>query len=40
VTGGAAGIGKKISEFFLAEGACVYIFDVNRPAGNETVEEL
>jgi len=40
VTGGAAGIGKKISEFFLAEGACVYIFDVNSPAGNETVEEF
>jgi 3-oxoacyl-[acyl-carrier protein] reductase len=40
VTGGASGIGKKITEFLLAEGSFVYIFDVNSHAGNETVEEF
>lgn len=40
VTGGARGIGKKISETFLTEGASVYIFDVNSEKGKRTVDEL
>ena len=40
ITGGAAGIGKKISQCFLQEGALVYIFDVNQDHGNTTVTEL
>ncbi|MBM3705414.1 MAG: 3-oxoacyl-[acyl-carrier-protein] reductase [Actinobacteria bacterium] len=40
VTGGAAGIGKKITEYFLKEGATVYIFDVNREAALNTVNEF
>jgi 3-oxoacyl-[acyl-carrier protein] reductase len=40
ITGGARGIGKKISETFLAEGASVYIFDVNDEEGKRTVDEL
>jgi 3-oxoacyl-[acyl-carrier protein] reductase len=40
VTGGAAGIGKKISESFLNEGAIVCIFDVNEENGRGTLEEL
>ena len=40
ITGGAAGIGKKISQCFLQEGAIVYIFDVNQSQGDTTVIEL
>lgn len=40
VTGGARGIGKKISQAFLEEGASVYIFDVNQEEGVKTVSEF
>jgi 3-oxoacyl-[acyl-carrier protein] reductase len=40
VTGGADGIGKRIVEQFLAEGALVYIFDVNDDAAGKTVDEF
>lgn len=40
ITGGARGIGKKISQTFLKEGASVYIFDVNQEEGARTVSEL
>ena len=40
VTGGAAGIGKKICEYFLKEGASVYIFDVGKDAAGKTLNEL
>ena len=40
VTGGARGIGKKICQTFLAEGASVYIFDVNQEEGEKTVSEF
>jgi len=40
VTGGARGIGKKISETFLKEGASVYIFDVNSEEGEKTLNEF
>ena len=40
VTGGAAGIGKKICEYFLEEGASVYIFDVGKEAADKTLDEL
>ena len=40
ITGGAAGIGKKISQCFLQEGAIVYIFDVNSGKGDTTATEL
>ncbi len=40
VTGGARGIGKRISETFLTEGASVYILDVNHEEGQKTVSEL
>lgn len=40
ITGGAAGIGKKIAEFMLQEGAVVNIFDINSIAGEKTVFEL
>jgi 3-oxoacyl-[acyl-carrier protein] reductase len=40
VTGGAAGIGKKICECFLEAGASVYIFDVGKEAGEKTLDEL
>src|SRR4030065_121009 len=40
VTGGARGIGKKICETFLQEGASIYIFDVNQEEGNRTIDEF
>ncbi|MBA7508669.1 3-oxoacyl-[acyl-carrier-protein] reductase FabG [subsurface metagenome] len=40
ITGGARGIGKKISQTFLEEGASVYIFDVNQEEGVKTVSEF
>ncbi len=40
VTGGAAGIGKKICEYFLEEGASVYIFDVGKETAGKTLDEL
>ena len=40
VTGGAGGIGKKIPEVFLDEGASVNIFDVNETEGKKTVNEF
>lgn len=40
ITGGARGIGKKISQTFLKEGASVYIFDVNEEEGARTAGEL
>lgn len=40
VTGGARGIGKKICETFLVEGASVYIFDVNPEEGTRTIGEF
>lgn len=40
VTGGARGIGKKICEAFLKEGASVYIFDVNPEEGTRTIDEF
>ena len=40
ITGGAAGIGKKISQCFLQEGATVYIFDINQSQGESAATEL
>ncbi len=40
VTGGARGIGKKICQAFLEEGASVYIFDVNQEEGERTISEF
>lgn len=40
ITGGAAGIGKKISQKFLQEDAIIYIFDVNQGIGDATAYEL
>ena len=40
VTGGAAGIGRKIVELMLCEDAIVCIFDVNKEKGTETTIEL
>ncbi len=40
ITGGARGIGKKISQAFLEEGAFVYIFDVNQEEGARTIDEF
>lgn len=40
ITGGARGIGKKISETFLKEGASVYVFDVNSEQGEKTADEF
>jgi 3-oxoacyl-[acyl-carrier protein] reductase len=40
VTGGASGIGKKITEYFLKEGSTVYIFDINPEIAITTVSEF
>ena len=40
ITGGAQGIGKKICERFLSEGADIALCDVNRDIANTTCEEL
>ena len=40
ITGGAAGIGRKISQCFLQEGATVYIFDVNQSQGDAAATEF
>jgi 3-oxoacyl-[acyl-carrier protein] reductase len=40
VTGGAQGIGRAITERFLASGAAVAIWDRDRPAGAKTAQEL
>ena len=40
ITGGAAGIGRKISQYFLQEGATVYIFDVNQDQGDTAATEF
>lgn len=40
ITGGAQGIGKAAAERFSAEGANVYIFDINREAGERTAAEI
>jgi NAD(P)-dependent dehydrogenase (short-subunit alcohol dehydrogenase family) len=37
VTGGANGIGRAIAEVFAAEGAAVFILDLDKSAGEETV---
>ena len=40
VTGGAQGIGKKIAERFLSEGAAAALCDFNREVVNATAQEL
>ena len=40
ITGGGSGIGKSISSLFARQGAVVYIIELNREAGEETVEEI
>ncbi len=40
ITGGAQGIGKKICERFLSEGADIALCDVNRDIANTACEEL
>ncbi|MAR89271.1 MAG: SDR family NAD(P)-dependent oxidoreductase [Pseudomonadota bacterium] len=40
VTGGASGLGRATVEAFLARGARVVIFDLNRDAGTKTAAEL
>jgi NAD(P)-dependent dehydrogenase (short-subunit alcohol dehydrogenase family) len=40
VTGGARGIGRACAERFLAEGARVAIFDIEKEAGRRTTQEL
>ncbi|MBC8389292.1 MAG: 3-oxoacyl-[acyl-carrier-protein] reductase [Actinobacteria bacterium] len=37
ITGGARGIGRKICEYFLKEGAIIYIFDINENDGAEVL---
>ena len=40
VTGGANGIGRCLTEYFLEEGACVAIIDVDVQAGERLAEKL
>lgn len=40
VTGGASGIGKAGAELFAAEGALVYIWDLNEEAAAKTLQEI
>ncbi|MFO7929097.1 MAG: 3-oxoacyl-[acyl-carrier-protein] reductase [Candidatus Humimicrobiaceae bacterium] len=40
VTGGARGIGKKITEYLLKEGSTVYFFDIDDENGKKTQEEF
>ena len=40
ITGGAAGMGRAASLAFSREGASVIIFDIQKKAGNETVEMI
>ncbi len=40
VTGGASGIGRKTAEFFIQEGAKVFIVDVQKGKIEETIEAL
>ena len=40
VTGGAQGIGRAITERFLASGAAVAVWDRNQPLGEQTAQEL
>jgi 3(or 17)beta-hydroxysteroid dehydrogenase len=40
VTGGASGLGKEIARQFLAQGARVFVADLNRELGEKTCSEL
>lgn len=40
ITGGAQGIGRAIAALFQEQGACVFILDCDKSAGNATASEL
>ncbi len=40
VTGGSSGIGKAVAELYAAYGAKVVISDINRPSGEEAVQQI
>lgn len=40
ITGGASGIGRATAQLFVREGAKVVIADLNREAGQETVQQI